>query len=131
MPLELNILKASVVSVYDGDTATLAVKWLDLVKQSRVRFAGINAAEITSADPVVLARAQAAKDFVVQHLPIGSEVIVQSHVVDNYGRMLGTIYLKKTDTKSLNQMLIDAGLVDVMSIKKQISEIKKQIKNET
>lgn len=118
-------MKAIVVNVYDGDTVTLAVKWLDLIKQSRVRLAGIDTPEIKSRDPLIVEKGFASKAYLETLLPVGKEVIVQALIVDNYGRMLGTIYQSKKDTISVNQMIIDNGFGKDVSIIKQLLQIER------
>ena len=115
--MNINILKSTVVRVHDGDTAVLAIEWLDLTKTSRVRFAGINCPELTNPDGSGIK----ALDYTNSLLPVGLVVYVESHIVDNYGRVLGTIYLTKDATTSVNQMILDNNHAVPMSIERQMS----------
>lgn len=123
--MDLYLMKAKVVSVYDGDTVTLAVKWLDMTKECRVRLARVNTPEMNSKDPEQLSKAIAAKEFLQSILSVGLTVIVQSHILDKYGRILGTIYLKPTDKICINDMLLAQGYAEPVSLNRQIREIEK------
>lgn len=116
-------MKAKVINVYDGDTATVAVKWLDITKTCRVRFASINTSELNSKDPTELAKAVLAQQRLAGLLPIGSSIIIQSHIVDKFGRILGTIYLSQNDTVSVNDMMVNEGLAKRVNLSAQIREI--------
>lgn len=114
------------IRVIDGDTAQFDIDLgLNVHRIEILRFAGIDAPEMNSSDPVVRAQAHTATTFVVQILlgaqptvqPIAIEVKVQTakpYSTDKYGRWLGTV-LYRTVTSgpnewtNLNESLVALG----------------------
>lgn len=122
--MDLYFYKGIVTRHYDGDTPTIAIDMgFNLAFTSRVRMAGINAPEITSKDPAVYAKAIQALQTLQGLIPIGMQVIVQTHILDNYGRVLGTIWQSQKSTTSVNDLMLQSGLVVPMLIEKQIQLI--------
>lgn len=120
--MDLYCYRAKVEHHYDGDTPTLTISFgWGLSNTARCRMASINAPEITSKDPVVLQKAQDALKFLESLIPAGSDIIVQAHTFDNYGRLLGTIWQNDKSTVSVNQMMLDSGKVVPMKLEKQIA----------
>lgn len=99
-----------VVSVYDGDTFTLAVWNQEIQKWTKwpVRVAGIDCPELRTKNTNEKTIALKAKAFV-------ESVILKKHVQlknvsrEKYGRILADIHIEN-HKKSLNQMLIERRL---------------------
>ncbi len=94
--MDINILKASIVRISDGDTIVCNIRWLDMSKTTRVRMASMYAPELSNPDGSGIA----ARDYLKTLLPDGLQVFIQCHILDSYGRPLGTIYLSPRATKS-------------------------------
>lgn len=115
------IHKATVLSIHDGDTITLAIKikrsqmkpldlgfhiyaengWITL--HTPIRFNGINAPELST---------QAGKDalaFLETQIKVGDTVTVQTYVnpIDKYGRWLGDIVTSAG--VNLNDLMVSTG----------------------
>jgi endonuclease YncB( thermonuclease family) len=114
--------RAQCLDVVDGDTADFLV---DLgfrqYMKARFRFSRINTPELSSKDPVVRAKAQEAKDYVIKAIcallvPPFTNAAWQVRLVpekdpDNYGRWLAEVFYTPAGTeRSLNQELLDKGL---------------------
>ncbi len=67
------------------------------------------------------------RDYLASILTPQLQIFVQCHIIDGRGRPLGTIYLSKTATKSVNQMMIDAGHATPVRLTTQIAQIKKAL----
>lgn len=102
--------KAKVNRVVDGDTVELVIDLGFTVQwKSTCRFFGINTPELTAKDPGARMKALEAKQYVIDKLPVGTVVHINSRELDKYGRPLADIYYT-ADMKHLNQELLDAGL---------------------
>jgi endonuclease YncB( thermonuclease family) len=124
--MEIYNYKGTVTKHYDGDTPTICVQlgW-GLSFTSRVRMAGINAPEINSTNPVMKQKAFESLNYLESLIPIGSEVFIQGHIFDNYGRLLGTIYKSASDTVSINELMVENGMAAPMALDRQIQYILK------
>lgn len=81
---------AEVLRVIDGDTVTIRVDLgFYLYLQHNVRFFGVNAPELSTPE------GKAAKAELEKILPVGTQVVFQSHRgrPDKYGRLLGNLFL--------------------------------------
>lgn len=97
---------AVVDRVVDGDTVyvVLDLGWHISLYQA-VRVAGINCPELaTEAGKAARARA-------VELLPVGTRVVVVSHSLDKYGRVLGTI--RMPDGTSYGELMVAGGFAVV------------------
>lgn len=95
--------KATVISIHDGDTATLAVQiGFDVAITRPCRFYGINAPELrTDAGKAALA-------FLQTRLHVGDTVTVVSHGWDKYsGRFDGLIFL--ADGTDVSALMLTSG----------------------
>lgn len=106
--------KAQVLHVVDGDTVDLHVSLgFEMYHKARFRLLGVNTPESYGKDACEAGRA--AKQFMIDHLPIGTTVVVatKKDKREKYGRMLCEMWLHdafgKDGSKSVNQTLIDAG----------------------
>ena len=91
-----------VVSVHDGDTATLDLDlgWF-LTNRQPVRVAHLNAPELSTPEGVL------ARDAARAWLPVGTKVELVSTGLDKYGRSLGVITLP--DGRDFGTLMLDAG----------------------
>lgn len=104
---------AQVVRILDGDTVDFEVDLgLETYRRMRTRLASINTPELTSRDPAQRALAAQARDFVQAALPLGSTVKIRTFKDkrEKYGRYLVMIYAPETETVSINEKLVEAGL---------------------
>lgn len=91
---------ATVLRVVDGDTVHLDVDlgfFIELHDRS-VRIAHIDAPELSTD------AGKAARDFAQTLLPVGTAVVLISHELDKYGRVLGTITLP--DGRDFGQVML-------------------------
>lgn len=101
--------KAKVLAVHDGDTITALVDLgFHIQMEIKIRFYGINAPEITG--PTKDAGLKS-KQRVID-LILNKDVIVKTYKdkQEKFGRWLADIFVTETDSKSVNQILIDEGL---------------------
>lgn len=99
--------KATIVSVYDGDTITVDMDFgCDLHrKKMKLRMYGINAPELYDGTP----DGMAARNYLREMLVIGKTYRCETlkDKQEKYGRYLIVMY---TDTgESINQMMVSAG----------------------
>ena len=97
-----------IVKVVDGDTTDVDIDlgfgvWM---KKQRVRFYGVDTPESRTRDLEEKKYGLMAKQFVLDHLPIGSTQTLRTRKdgVGKYGRILGEFVVGDT---TVNQMLID------------------------
>lgn len=93
--------KAYVVNVVDGDTVDVSLNLgVGVVKNERIRLAGINAPEMKN-PPF----GQDAKNFLSKMILTNNVIVAtQGDKPDNYGRLLGTIFT--SDGKNVNEAMI-------------------------
>ncbi len=106
--------QCKIVKVIDGDTTDVDIDlgfgvWL---KKQRIRFYGVDTPESRTSDAEEKVFGLLAKEFVEQHLPVGSTQVLRTKKdsVGKYGRILGEFiaYDSKNDRQStVNQLLID------------------------
>lgn len=99
--------RATVVSVYDGDTCRLDVDlgfYTQILKMG-IRLAGINAPELYDGTPAGMA----ARDYLRSLLPVGSLVTLRTlkDKQEKYGRWLG--YITNADGVNVNGDMVLAG----------------------
>jgi endonuclease YncB( thermonuclease family) len=109
-----------VLKVYDGDTLHLAVFVGDDCKRFRCRLAGIDTAEIKSANPLEKEYAIKARERLLQ---LCGNLLVWTvfHKMDKYGRPLVTLYKNECDNTSFNQILLNENLGYEYDGKKRIA----------
>lgn len=102
--------RARVLSVYDGDTMTIARKssiwWNSKVYLYKIRLIGINCPELRGKSEEEKFYAIQAKEF-VEELVLNKKVKLDIQGYDKYGRLLASVYCNKTDVSS---RLLDIGL---------------------
>lgn len=111
------LYKATVVRCVDGDSVIFDIDCgFDVqLKAQSVRLYGIDTAETRGGTPELKVLGNIAKDYVTQMIPVGSEVLLKTHLdrKGKFGRILAEIYMPETvgvegyQDKSLNQILLD------------------------
>lgn len=105
------IYKANVISVYDGDTITVNIDagfniWL---YKEKIRLNRINAPEVTGSSKQ---KGIASREF-LKNLILNKEILIETikDKKEKYGRYLGEIYLKtsETETININDLLVEKG----------------------
>jgi len=93
--------KAKLTKIIDADTVDTEIDLgFEVFKKVRCRLAGIDAPELrTEAGKI-------AKQFLIDTIPLNSDVIIESKKYDKYGRSLAIIYFNNIN---INQLLIDKG----------------------
>ena len=98
----------TIVKVIDGDTTDVDIDlgfgvWM---KKQRIRFYGVDTPESRTRDKEDKVYGLMAKEFVQQHLPVGSKQVLRTKKdgVGKYGRILGEFVVGDT---TVNQLLID------------------------
>jgi micrococcal nuclease len=91
--------KCKVVDVYDGDTCTIVFKFRGVYNKYKLRLSGIDAPEMKplrskERREIEIQKAHAARDQLAARILNKVVKVVFEHE-DKYGRLLGTIYLKK------------------------------------
>ncbi len=103
---------ARCVSVYDGDTATLALVIHNKVQKIKGRFMGIDTPEIRTKDTLEKEYGKKARDYLRSRIQ-NQLVSVIIYGDDKYGRSLCEIFeidqdtLEKKQERSINQEMID------------------------
>ena len=108
--------KATVTSVYDGDTMTVDIDlgFSIVLRNIKLRLLGINTPELRGGTKITKSYAREARDFVRQKC-LGKEVLIQSNGKGKYGRWLATVWHKdneKTSEKSINDLLLENNLAE-------------------
>ena len=99
---------AKVIRVIDGDTVVLDIDLgFTIHWKSSCRLYGINTPELNSRDKDEKLKALEAKNFLIQELPVGSDVVINSKKLDKYGRPLVEIM---NNNININQELLVLGL---------------------
>lgn len=107
--IRLYCYKAVIASIYDGDTVRVDIDlglqvW---VRNHSVRLTGLDAPEVRGPErPEGLK----AKEYLMSLIPPGTEVHLHlEKSKDKYGRFIATIYYPHDHSKSINDMLKEAG----------------------
>ena len=117
-PNSMYTYDAEVISVYDGDTATATVDLGFKVSAIKVklRFYGIDTAEIRGGTELTKAAAREAREYVKEKI-LGKKIRMKSLGKGKYGRYLAVIWTIGDDgevaEESLNDELIRLGLAKV------------------
>lgn len=102
--------KATVVSVYDGDTITVDIDLgFHITMRRSVRLAEINAPEVKGSDKVL---GQQSRDRLRELLPIGSITTLQTFKdgTEKYGRYLATVI--NSEAVNVNARMVDEGFAE-------------------
>lgn len=101
--------KAKLIKIVDCDTIDINLDLgFEIYKKARCRLAGINAPELRTAE------GKAAKQFLVDTIPLGSDIIIESKKYDKYGRSLAVVYYNNdSENKSflinINNLIVEKG----------------------
>lgn len=101
------IEKGYVISVYDGDTFTIATNLQGekyTAYKFSVRLSGVDCPEMKTHNMTEKKVAQIAKEFVVETI-MNKVVYLKNVKYDKYGRILAEVYLKN-DSDSLSEKLL-------------------------
>lgn len=106
----LHNYSAEVTKVYDGDTITVDLDLgFGLFKNKlSIRLFGIDTPEIRDSSPEVVGLANAAREKLLEMVPVGSKCIVRSMELDKYGRPVSVIY--DANGRNINQEMLKCGL---------------------
>jgi len=112
--MSLYIYKATVTSVYDGDTLTVDIDlgFSVVLRNIKLRLLGINTPELRGGTTETKSYARQARDYVREKC-LGKEIYVESHKKGKYGRYLATIWHIENDEKSeksINDLLLENNL---------------------
>ena len=99
--------RAKVVSVYDGDTLTIAARHARHGPPYlfKVRLEGIDAPELRGSSAAEKEAALAARDWLRQQV-LGKPVTLENISLEKYGRVLATVKRRGTD---LSKLALDEG----------------------
>ena len=98
---------SGIVKVVDGDTADVNIDLgFNICTKKRVRFYGVDTWESRTRNLEEKAKGLKAKEFTKKRLEEGKEIIIISHGIGKYGRVLGEFII---DGVSLNEELIENG----------------------
>lgn len=100
---------AEVTSIYDGDTFKVNLQGYPPIAGERIsiRINGIDTPEMRDNRPKIKALARKAKQYTVQRLREGKQIILRNMQRGKYFRIVADVYV---DDCSLGQELISAGL---------------------
>ena len=100
---------AEVTSIYDGDTFRCNLHGYPPIAGERIgiRINGIDTPEMRDNRPKIKALARKAKQYAVQRLREGKQVVLRNMQRGKYFRIVADVYV---DGSSLGQELISAGL---------------------
>lgn len=101
--------KATVLSVYDGDTLTAEIDLGFYIKtEAVVRLLGINTPELRGGTAATKARGLAARDR-LRELVLGRQLeVISVKGEDSFGRWLVVVQVPG-EARSINQQLLDEG----------------------
>lgn len=110
----LELQKAEVVAVHDGDTLTITLPEIPKVFGERIglRLDGIDAPELNSTCPDLHARfrerqrAVEARDFLKRQIEISHDLVVVNVGRDKYFRLLGRVFADGVD---LSELMLASG----------------------
>lgn len=108
---------AKVLRVVDGDTVVVKFTLLPVEEHQyprqeithKLRFLGVDTAELKSQDATLKKYAYTAKDFTTKEL-LNEEIILQVTGQDAFGRILGKVF---HEGKDFNAVLIQEGYAQV------------------
>jgi micrococcal nuclease len=98
---------SSVDRIVDGDTIDVTVDLgFKIFTKQRIRMYGINTPETRTRDKQEKQRGLAAKSRLIELLQTEDDVILVSHGVGKFGRVLGELYINDTN---INETLVNEG----------------------
>lgn len=101
---------AKLTRVIDGDTLDLQVDLgFGMFQVHRFRLLGINAPEMHGPSRKAGEDAKTALGLLLKEHAAGLQIVTVKDKSDKYGRYLATVYLGDDRSKSVNELMIDAG----------------------
>ena len=95
--------------VIDGDTIDVNIDLgFDISVHKRIRLAGIDTPESRTRNLEEQARGLLSKQYLKDMCPVGSTIRLISHSKGKFGRILGEIFTKDSET-SINKIMCDEG----------------------
>jgi micrococcal nuclease len=106
--------KVKVVHVVDGDTIDVDIDlgFKTVLTKRRIRLYGIDTPESRTRNKEEKRRGLISKKYILLKCPIGEYIILKSHGVGKYGRILGELFeYNNIDSshRSINQEMCDEG----------------------
>jgi micrococcal nuclease len=106
--------KVKVVHVVDGDTIDVDIDlgFKTVLTKRRIRLYGIDTPESRTRNKEEKQRGLISKKYILLKCPIGGYIILKSHGVGKYGRILGELFeYNNMDSplRSINQEMCDEG----------------------
>ena len=106
--------KVKVVHIVDGDTIDVDIDlgFKTVLTKRRIRLYGIDTPESRTRNKEEKQRGLISKKYILLKCPIGEYIILKSHGVGKYGRILGELFeYNNIDSshRSINQELCDEG----------------------
>jgi micrococcal nuclease len=104
-----------VVDIYDGDTCRVVFNHNGSINKWNIRMNGYDTPEMkpSRSNPnrdEIKKKALESKNYLKSLIANEDQLVyLQCGTFDKYGRLLGTIFLNKDDTKSVNKMMIENG----------------------
>ena len=99
--MDFYIYKAKLIKIVDADTIDANISLgFDVYKIVRCRLAGIDAPEMKTAT------GKASKQYLVNTIPLNSDIVIESKAYDKYGRSLAVIHYNDVN---INDLLIEEG----------------------
>lgn len=104
------VVTAKCLSVYDGDTITVAFNVYGVYYKFHIRMLGYDTPEMKPSKASVTydmekKRAVEARDYLAD-LICGKKIRLECGDYDKYGRILGTVYL---DNENINEHMVEVG----------------------
>ena len=108
--------RAKVLRIIDGDTmdVDLDLGFDVVLAKQRVRLYGIDTPESRTRDKVEKKFGLLSKDFVKERCPVGSKVIIGTHVGDErgkFGLILGEVFAIDKETSAISEISINRQMV--------------------
>ncbi len=101
-----------VVDIYDGDSCRVVFKNNNILNKWNVRMNGYDSPEIRPSKKLenrdeIKKKAIEAKNYLKSLIMNENQLVnLKCFDFDKYGRLLGEIYINKTDTESVNDLMI-------------------------
>lgn len=101
------VYKAKIVNVVDGDTVDAVVNvGFKMTSTQRLRLLDVDTAEMNDKDPILRAKALAAKVWMIDQV-LNKDVMIKTEKSDVFGRYLAYIYVGE---RNINEELKQLGL---------------------
>jgi len=105
--MNIRAYPCKILRVHDGDTVFCEIdQGFGNTKKDNIRLSGIDAPELKEGEPALKA-----KEYLEQY--INKDLIIFTHKTDKYGRYLGIFFTNIENTISINEEMINLGLVKI------------------